>query len=311
MNDFRIEGNVEKDAVPKILRAGFVYLVCAIFIDTPVWAQYITTGDVAGWESPHADARINYGTDPLQFVELRLPKSPGSYPIAIIIHGGCWLAQYDVKHIGRFASAVTELGIATWSLEYRRVGDAGGGWPGTFQDIARGADHLSVVANKYSLDLNRVIVIGHSSGGHLALWLAARRQLPQESSLFSANPISIQGVLALAPATDLQHRHRVGVCDGVVDKLMGGSPEAVPDHYRQGSPSEMLPLGVKQVILIGDHDTQSRIAASNMYFERAKQAGDSIKIIRAEESAHFEVIAPHSSTWKLVRDAALSLLKMD
>src|SRR5215475_9605461 len=135
-----------------------------------------------------ADDRISYGPNEFQFGELRLPKGAkgnGPYPVAIVIHGGCWMAEYGLSYMGHLSAGLTEAGVATWSVEYRRVGNSGGGWPGTFEDVSRAADHLRKISKQYNLDIDRVIAVGHSAGGHLALWLAARKSLPKGSPVYS------------------------------------------------------------------------------------------------------------------------------
>ena len=166
----------------------------------------LTAADLVKFENPPADARIQYGDDALQFGDLRLPPGSGPHPVVVFIHGGCWLAEYDISHSSKLTAALAGAGIATWSLEYRRVGDEGGGWPGTFQDIGHGTDHLRSIAAEYNLDLDRVIVMGHSAGGHLALWAAARPGIPAETPVSSTDPLAVSGVLALAPAADLGYR---------------------------------------------------------------------------------------------------------
>ena len=182
----------------------------------------MTSDDLAAFTYSTPDARIPYGEEPLQFADLRLPEGPGPYPVMILIHGGCWLAEYDIQHIGKLADAFTRSGIATWTVEYRRVGDAGGGWPGTFQDIAQAADQMFSVADTYSLDTSRVIAAGHSAGGHLALVAGCQLAVSGQSPVFSAQGVKLMGVLGLAPAADLANLHETGVCENVVDKLMGG-----------------------------------------------------------------------------------------
>src|SRR5215468_9805667 len=192
--------------------------------------------------APPADARVSYGSNEFQFGELRLPKGPGPYPVAIVIHGGCWMSQYGLSYMGHLSAALTEAGVATWSIEYRRVGNQGGGWPGTFEDVSRAADHLRKIAKTYPLDLNRVIAVGHSAGGHLALWLAARKILPKDSPVYSPDPLPLRGVAPLAGITDLR---RVGTaCDANVPQLMGGSATDKTAIYNQASPIDLLPLGV-------------------------------------------------------------------
>ena len=141
----------------------------------PVLAvDIMNSSALASFPNPPADHVISYGEDRLQFAELRLPPGQGPFPVMLLIHGGCWLAEYDIAHIRKLAAAFTAEGIATWTIEYRRVGDNGGGWPGTFDDVAAATDHLVSMAGKFELDLDRFITAGHSAGGHLAIWLANR-----------------------------------------------------------------------------------------------------------------------------------------
>jgi acetyl esterase/lipase len=270
-------------------------------------ADLLTSADLANFENPIADARIHYGDSALQFGDLRVPPGSGPHPVAVFIHGGCWLAEYDIGHSSKLTAALARSGIATWSLEYRRVGDDGGGWPGTFQDVGRGTDHLRSIAREHHLDLDRVIVMGHSAGGHLALWAAARSRLPAEAPFASTDPLAVRGVLALAPAPDLEFLHEQQVCGHVIDKLMSGSPAQVPDRYSWGSPMQLAPDGVRQVLIIGKYD--NAWAPSGLrYFEAAKMRGDDVRKIEATESGHFEMIDPDSSTWPLVLEAARDLL---
>ena len=270
--------------------------------------QIMTADDLDHLVAPPPEARIAFGSDPLQYGELRLPEGPGPHPVAIVIHGGCWLGEYDLTHIGPLAEALNEEGIAAWVIEYRRVGNPGGGWPGTFEDVARGADHLRALAEDYPLDLDRVIVLGHSAGGHLALWLAARGRLSKEQPLYESDPIVVRGVLGLAPAPDLAFLYREQVCGHVIDGLMGGSPEEFPERYDAGSPVELVPLDVPQLLVIGRRDT-AWAPVGRRYLEAAKSKGADVKVIEAGESGHFEMIDPSTSTWPLVRDAARELLR--
>src|SRR5260221_7053344 len=129
--------------------------------------------DILTLPPPKANARIPYGADPLQFGDLRLPSSPGPHPTVIFIHGGYWRNAYNLDHAGHLCAALARAGAATWSIEYRRIGDPGGGWPGTFDDVLHGAEHLAKIGQRYNLDLRRLVASGHSAGGQLVLWLAA------------------------------------------------------------------------------------------------------------------------------------------
>jgi len=257
--------------------------------------------------APAADRRVAYGDRPLQFGDLRLPKGAGPHPVAVVIHGGCWLAEYDLAHVGNLSHALARSGVATWSLEYGRVGDADGGWPGTFRDVARGVDHLRALARNHPLDLNRVVVIGHSAGGHLALWVAARHRLPKESALYSDAPLPLRGVVALAPIPDL--RQAVPGCDDAATKLIGGTPADQPARYRQGSPSDWLPLGVAQWIIHGERDRIVPVKLASEYAAAAQKSGDEVQLRVLAETGHFELIDPESAAWPTVMEAVGSLLK--
>src|SRR5262249_28665655 len=152
-----------------------------------------------------ADQRIPYGNEILQYGELRLPSGEASVPLIVLVHGGCWRAQYDMKHVLPAAAALVKEGFATWTIEYRRIGDPSGGWPGTFDDVARAVDHVRAIATRFPrIDTTRVILIGHSSGGQLALWAASRKQ-NETAGLFRSSipPLKVVGVVSLAGITDL------------------------------------------------------------------------------------------------------------
>lgn len=269
--------------------------------------ELLTSADLENFENPPADERIQFGDGPLQFGDLRVPPGGGPHPVVVFIHGGCWLAEYDIGHSSKLTAALARNGIATWSLEYRRVGDEGGGWPGTFQDVGRGTDHLRSIAPEHHLDLDRVIVMGHSAGGHLALWAAARSRLPAEAPIGSADPLVVRGVLALAPAADLGYLHEQQICGHVVDDLMGGSPVQVPDRYSWANPIEFEPDGVRQILILGKYD-DDWTPTGLRYFDVARMRGDDVRLIEATESGHFEMIDPDSSTWPVVLHAARELL---
>ena len=256
--------------------------------------------------APPADHRIAYGANEFQFGELRLPKGPGPHPVAIVIHGGCWLSQYGLSYMGHVAADLTSAGIATWSIEYRRIGNEGGGWPGTYADAARAADHLRELAKTYPLDLTRVVATGHSAGGHLALWLGARAGLPKESPLHAADPLPLRGIVSLAGITDLR---RTGTaCDREVGQLMGGAAGEKAALYDLGSPIERLPLRVPQVIVQGDSDTIIPTIMAREYVAAAQKKGDPVTLRLLEKAGHFEVVDPKSEAWPVIREALLAMV---
>jgi acetyl esterase/lipase len=257
---------------------------------------------------PRGDDQVHYGPGPLQFGNLRLPRGAGPHPVVVFIHGGCWLSAYDIGYVAALERAIADSGFAVWSLEYRRVGDEGGGWPGTFTDIARGADYLRVLAPRYGLDLGRVVASGHSAGGALALWLAARRKVPPTSELYAADPLPIRAVLGLAPAPDLETLYESGACGGVIGQLMGGSPAEHPERYAAVSPMQLAPIGIPQLLIIGGHDGAWG-PSGRAYFDRARARGDTgVELVIAPESGHFEVVMPTATTWPIVIDSLNALL---
>jgi len=269
----------------------------------------VSSEDILGLRPPKADVRLAYGPGRHQFGDLRLPAGGGPHPVAVVIHGGYWRARYSLEHIGHLCAALTTTAeVATWSLEYRRLGNRGGGWPGTFQDVAQGADHLRALAGIYPLDVSRVVAIGHSAGGHLAAWLGGRHRISLESQLSIPNPLALRGVVPLAGALNLRQAWELQLSRGVVKQLIGGTPEQHPDRYAAGSPSELLPFGIRQILFHGTADDSVPYAISQDYADAARAAGDEVGLMTLPGAGHFETIDPRSQEWPRVRDAVLALV---
>jgi pimeloyl-ACP methyl ester carboxylesterase len=202
------------------------------------------------------DHRISYGKDPNQFGELRVPPGAGPHPVAILIHGGCWKADFsNLKELGPIGDSLKAKGVATWNIEYRRLSEDGSGWPGTYIDVGTGVDHMRSIAERYRLDLARVIVVGHSAGGNLALWVASRFRLPKSSALFANNPLPICGVISLAGTGDMEANIQIekhGCGDTVVEKMLGGTPADVPERYAQVSAIKMPAVQGEILSLLGN-----------------------------------------------------------
>jgi acetyl esterase/lipase len=263
----------------------------------------MSAADVLALPQPTADAVISYGDDELQKGELRLPTGDGPHPVVVVIHGGCWLAEYDLGHISGLADALTESGVATWSIEYRRVGDDGGGWPGTFADVAAATDFLREIAADHDLDLDRVVTVGHSAGGHLALWLAGRRLLDIDDSLRGEEPLRIGGVVSLAGIPDLAGYASKTGCGAAVSQLLGGEPTEVPDRLGRASPIELLPLGIPLILVVGELDTIVPASQAHAYQQAARRMGDTVEIREIGGAGHFELVDPERSTFDVVRRA--------
>src|SRR3954453_3745298 len=172
-------------------------------------AKALSWSELGSMPLPAPGERVSYGSGAQQFGELRVPKGDGPFPVMVIIHGGCWQNVFDYVYMTRLAAWFTEHGVATWTIEYRRLGDDGGGGPGTFLDVAAATDMLREIAPKSHLDLKRVYAAGHSAGGQLALWLASRAKLAESSELYRKDPMKIRGVLGLAAITNLE-KYRIG-----------------------------------------------------------------------------------------------------
>jgi len=241
--------------------------------------------DILQLPPPKADARIPYGKDPLQFGDLRLPASKGPHPTLIFVHGGFWRAAYNLDHAGRACAALAKVGVATWSLEYRRIGNPGGGWPGTLDDVLHGAEYLTRLAARYNLDLSRLLGAGHSAGGQLILWLAAQRA------------VDLRGVIPLAAVTDLRRAYAEQLGGGVVAEFMGGSPDRVPQRYGAASPMQLLPISVPQRLI---HGTTDNIVPFEMS-ERFAKASQNAKLIALKGAGHFELIDPRAREWQTVQ----------
>jgi acetyl esterase/lipase len=231
-----------------------------------------------------------YGPHPSQVAELHTPAAGEGWPVAVVIHGGFWRARYDRSLMDALCADLAESGWAAWNLEYRRVGSgAGGGWPATFADVAAGIDRLAAVAAP--LDLGRVVAIGHSAGGHLALW-AASRDRPA---------VAVTGAVGQAAVSDLAAAAGLRLGNGAVLDLLGGSPEQVPDRYAAGSPAQRLPMRVPLLLVHGARDDTVPLSQSRDFHRAATAAGDICALEIGEHDGHFEHIDPASGAWATVR----------
>jgi acetyl esterase/lipase len=211
------------------------------------------------------------------------------------IHGGFWRAKYDLLHAGHLCAALTAKGIVTWNLEYRRVGDPEGGWPSTFNDIVAGYRYLHQIESRYHLNTDKIVVMGHSAGGQLALCLAAH--VPEVM-----RAVSLAGVVDLARSYELHLSH-----DAVVE-LLGGTPEQVPDHYRDADPMNLPIPRARQVLVHGSQDDTVPPDFSRRYVETKKKIHENARLVEIPKADHFDLIDPRSQAWKEVEAAVLDLL---
>ena len=243
---------------------------------------------------------LSYGSEHAQVGDLRIPNVGGAHPVAVLLHGGFWRHQWTRDLMDGLAVHLTGRGIATWNPEYRRVG-AGGGWPETFLDVAQSVDFLAEIAPDHDLALDRVAVVGHSAGGHLALWSAGRRTLAN-TDLGGDPAVRPRLAVGLAAVSDLAAAQRAGLGDDAVDPLLSGSPYHA-SLYRTVSPIEMLPLGVEQIIVHGEADDVVPVSMSVSYAQAATQAGDRVRYIEDADADHSDLIDPASRVWTKVAEA--------
>jgi acetyl esterase/lipase len=256
--------------------------------------------DILTLAPPPADARIAYGSDANQFIDMRLPHTKGKdSPLVMNIHGGYWRAKYNLDHAGHLCAALTAKGLTTANVEYRRVGNDGGAWPGTFADIRSAYSFLLQNAHPYSLDLKKVVVIGHSAGGQLALCLAAH-----EPSLTRA--VSLAGVV------DLRRAYQLHLSNDAVVEFLRGTPVEVPDHYREADPMQLSMPQARQWLIHGAADDTVPAEFSRDYFaakqKRAGKEKEDVHLLEIGHADHFDLIDPRSEAWKQVEQTVLQLL---
>jgi dipeptidyl aminopeptidase/acylaminoacyl peptidase len=257
--------------------------------------------NVLGRPAPPPDFTLRYGEHPDQVADVRLPNAVTSQ-LVIFVHGGFWRTAFDRAHVGPLAADLADRGYAVAAVEFRRVGQPGGGWPGTFSDVAAAVAAVPDLLAKElahrglpAVDVDRPVLAGHSAGGHLALWYAA------------VAPDAVRGVLALAPVADLITAQREAIGDDAVTGLLGGGPEDLPDIYASADPMAHLPLNVRTVIVHGTDDDRVPIALSRHYVAAARRLGDDTRLIELPGVDHFGVIDPLSSAWPTVVDALLDV----
>ncbi|MGA9392144.1 MAG: alpha/beta hydrolase [Candidatus Sulfotelmatobacter sp.] len=250
--------------------------------------------DILSLMPPKADVRLAYGSDENQFLELRMPKGKGPHALAIFIHGGYWRAKYDLGYLGHACAALTAKGFATANLEYRRVGNPGGGWPGTFADIRAAYQWLMQNGQPYEFDRRRVLALGHSAGGQLALCLAAHET-------------GVAGTISLAGVLDLQRAYELHLSNDAVVEFLGGTPAEVMDHYREADPMK-LAIHTQQRIVHGAADDVVPPEISKNYVSAKLKKKEDARLLEIGGAGHFDVVDPRSGAWTEVVKAVLDSL---
>lgn len=280
--------------------------------------------DVLTRPAPPPDHVLRYGPGPDHVADVRLPPGLGLRDAArppvlvLLLHGGFWRAAYDRTHLGPLAAALAAENFVVCTPEFRRTGQPGGGWPGTFDDVAAAVDRLPGLVRSALPDAvgpGRVILAGHSAGGHLALWSAGRHRLGADSpwhgvpgragaagvsDVSGSSGADVAGVVALAPVSDLAACYRAGLDDDAAGALLGGGPDEQPDRYAAADPARLVPLGVPVRIVHGTADDRVPFAMSRSFAESARTAGDVVELDVLAGGGHFGVIDPLSGAWPVV-----------
>jgi acetyl esterase/lipase len=245
----------------------------------------INSEDILTLKPPPADQRVSYGSDPLHFIDVRLPKKNASRRAAMFIHGGYWRAKYDLVHAGHICADLAQRGWLSLNVEYRRVGNPGGGWPGTFSDLRRAYDFIRSSARKWNIDADKISVLGHSAGGQLAVALAAHDH-------------RIKHVVSLAGLLDLYKAYELHLSNDAAVEFMGGTPAQVGDHYKEASPST-LNVKAEQLIVHGKKDDSVPYSISADYV-RHKSGAERIDFLSLDDADHFQIVDPRTPQWRSI-----------
>ncbi|MGK6321282.1 alpha/beta hydrolase family protein [Sphingomonas sp. DT-204] len=266
---------------------------------------YLTWSDLTGRLRPEPDATVTYGADEMQKIDVWLPQGRGPFPTVLMVHGGCWTtAIADRKLMNWIAGDLRDHGMAVWNIDYRGVDRQGGGYPGTFLDAGAAADRLRLEAAGFDLDIRRIVAVGHSAGGHLALWLAARPKLPAGSPLAAPDPLRIDHVVALGALPDLEltaARPDNGCGVEVIGELVGAPTAERPDVYADTSIPHLLPIGVPQDLVNGNQDRIVPFDFATRYLDSARRAGDQVALNAVDRTGHVELVAPECRAWEIAR----------
>ena len=273
--------------------------------------QLLTWSDLTTRVRPAPQATVSYGAEAYQKIDVWLPAGGGPFPVVLMVHGGCWQTSIaDRTLMNWIADDLRAAGTAVWNIDYRGVDRPGGGYPGTFEDVSTAADALRTNAERFHLDFGRVVAVGHSAGGHLALWLAARPKLPVTSSLYTEHPLKIAHVISLGGLPDLEATAASldnGCGTEVVARLTGKATPERPDVFADTSVPRLLPIHVPQDLVNGENDRIIPMRLGTGFLDQATRSGDWAILHRIADTGHVELIAPESAAWaetkRLIRDA--------
>jgi acetyl esterase/lipase len=260
--------------------------------------------DYLALSGPAPSARIPYGEAPSQYAELFLPAGSGPFPVAVLVHGGCWTSKFGgITQLRNMAGALAARGIAVWNVEYRRSDEAGGGYPGTYQDMHAALELLGAQAGRYRLDLQRLVAVGHSAGGQLVQWMAGRGRIPAGSPLHRAQPsLNVPAVVSLGGLADLRNEAALikSSCGRDTAELAGNPGPGRPDVFVDTNAAELMPNGSRTWLVTGELDTISPPRVAHDYAARARKAGDAAEVVILPGASHYDEVAASSPAWPQV-----------
>ncbi len=256
--------------------------------------------------APTNPTRIGWASGDYQFGDLYQPSlsAADKKPVVVMIHGGCWSSSYSLRLMDELSADLASRGFFVWNIEYRSLGN-GGEWPNMFLDVARATDYLRTLANQYPIDTNRVVTMGHSAGGHLALWLAGRGNIPMSSELYNPTPQPVAGVVSLAGIGDLES----GACSYGAQAIIGDNISAAERTARlaSASPVKLLPFEIETVMISGDKDSIVPARLSQAFADSAVASGDISSHLILTNADHFTLIDAETMDMNLLDDLVTSL----
>jgi acetyl esterase/lipase len=298
--------------------AALLWLGAGLSLHLPAQAGPMKLADYLALDGPAPTAHIAYGAAPSQYAELFLPPAStdaghGPWPVAVLVHGGCWTVEFGgIREMRNIAGALAAQGIAVWNVEYRRVDEAGGGYPGMYLDMQAAIARLAEEAPARHLDTSRIVAIGHSAGGQLVQWIAGREQLPPASPLYRAHVLPIHQIISLGGLADLRHERALigSSCERDVAQLTGAATPARPDVFADTNAAELVPNGSTTLLVNGELDTIAPPPSAAAYAERARAAGDSVRLLVLPGASHYDEVAATSPSWALLLPAIRQALGM-
>jgi acetyl esterase/lipase len=288
-------------------------LLCTLLVTGIASAAPMNLADYLALSGPAPTAKLAYGSAPSQYAELFRPAGAGPFPVVVLVHGGCWTVEFGgIEQMRNLAGALAAQGIAVWNVEYRRVDEAGGGYPGTYQDINAALDLLGTQAARHRLDLARIVAVGHSAGGQLVQWIAGRSKIPATSPLFQRDPLPVREIISLGGLADLRRERALikSSCGRTTAELAGKPSSTRPDVFADTNPADLIPNGSRTVLITGELDTFSPPRAAHDYAARARQAGDQASVVILPGASHYDEVAASSPSFKLVLPAIRKALGM-